>query len=130
MSKAEFIRIVTNNLLPNCPVTQQDIMASEDIYRPDVGSVKGKTVRRRPLRVECGVTYTPLPSLVQEHYKEINMTADIIFVNAIPCFVSLSRKIEFGTIETLDQQTEREIIQGVSKNSTSVPSRRIQHSPC
>ena len=39
VSKAEFIRIVTNNLLPNSPVTKQDIMAAEDIYRPELGSV-------------------------------------------------------------------------------------------
>ena len=104
-------------------------MVAEDVYGPDLGSVKGKTVRRRPLRVECGVTCT-IAFIGTRHYKEINMTADIIFVNAIPYFVSLSRKIEFGTIEALDLQTEREIIQGVSKYSTSVPSRRIPHSPC
>ena len=68
----------------------------------------------RPLRVESDVTYKPLPPSVHERYKVVTLTADIMFVNAIPFFVSLSRKIKFGTIEALDW----EIIQGVSKYST------------
>ena len=42
VSKAKFIRIVTNNILPNYPLTERDIMAAEDIYGPDLGLVKGK----------------------------------------------------------------------------------------
>ena len=86
MSKAEFIRIVTNNLLPNCLVTERDIMVAEDIYGPDLGSVKGKTVRRRPLQVESDAMHTPLSPSVHERYKEMTLTADIRFVNAIPFF--------------------------------------------
>ena len=44
-STSSFIHIVNNNLLPNCPVTKRDILAAEDIFGPDVGSLKGKTVR-------------------------------------------------------------------------------------
>ena len=61
-------------------------------------------MRRRQLRVECGVKYTPLPPSVHERLKEVTLTADIMFVNASPFFVSLSRK-KFGTIETFDLQT-------------------------
>ena len=44
-STKQFIRIVTSNQLPNCPITKADIMAAEHIFGPDVGSLKGKTVR-------------------------------------------------------------------------------------
>jgi hypothetical protein len=43
-STKNFIRIVTSNQLPNCPVTKADILAAEHIFGPDVGSLKGKTV--------------------------------------------------------------------------------------
>jgi hypothetical protein len=45
-STHSYIAIVENNLLPNCPVTRRNIMIAEDIFRPNVRSLKGKTVRR------------------------------------------------------------------------------------
>ena len=40
----EFIKIASRNLLPNCPITRDDIRAAKDIFGPDVGGLKGKTV--------------------------------------------------------------------------------------
>ena len=76
MSKDKFIRIVTKNLLPNCLVTERDIMVAEDIYGPDLGSVQ----------VKSDVMHTPLSPSVHERYQEMTLTADIRFVNAIPFF--------------------------------------------
>jgi hypothetical protein len=41
-STADFIRIVTRNQLPNCPITKADMLAADHIFGPDVGSLKGK----------------------------------------------------------------------------------------
>jgi hypothetical protein len=46
-STRDFVNIVNKNLLPNCTVTAADIKAAEHIYGPDVGILKGKTVRRK-----------------------------------------------------------------------------------
>ena len=44
---SEFIKIVENILLINCPVSKDDIMIPEDIWGPNLGYLKGKTVRQK-----------------------------------------------------------------------------------
>ena len=58
-STKQFICIVTTNQLPNCPITKADILAAKHIFGPDMGSLKGKTVRSRPHVAQP--TVTPLP---------------------------------------------------------------------
>jgi hypothetical protein len=106
ISTDQFIHIVTNNLLPNCPVTKRDIMAAEDIYGPDIGILKGKTVRRSPRKVSTDMIHSPLPAAVHERYQEVTLCADIMYVNGIPFFVLILWKIKFGTIEALDSQSQ------------------------
>ena len=101
----EFIRIVTNNLLPNCPVTKRDIMVAEFVFGPDLGSLKGKTVRRAPPQVDTTLTYNPLPASVHEKHREVTLGGDIMFINKIAFFVTTSLKIKFGTVEYLEKQT-------------------------
>ena len=55
----EFIKISSRNLLPNCPITRDDIQAAEDIFGPDVGGLKGKTVRRPPHQIETHLEAVP-----------------------------------------------------------------------
>ena len=43
-STHDFLHIVDWRLLPNCPITQADILAAEDIFGLDIHSLKGKTV--------------------------------------------------------------------------------------
>ena len=38
--------LVNGNFIKNCPVTVEDINIAEKIYGPDIGTLKGKSVRR------------------------------------------------------------------------------------
>jgi hypothetical protein len=68
--------------LRDCPVTKADIRAAEDIFGPNLGSLKGKTVRRSNERVVAGMD--PVPEEVLQLHDRITLAIDIMFVNKIP----------------------------------------------
>jgi hypothetical protein len=98
-STRTFMKIVEGNLLQNCPVTKMDIMNAEDILGPNVGSLKGKTVRRSGLPVRTA--YKAVPRGIMANYRDVTLCVDIMFVNKIPFLVTISRNIKFGTAEVL-----------------------------
>ena len=42
-SDKDFIKILKASSLPNCPVTQRDVIIANNLFGPDVGALKGKT---------------------------------------------------------------------------------------
>jgi len=45
-STEDFIKYIEGNMIPNCNITRQDILRTEDMFGTNLGSVKGKTTRR------------------------------------------------------------------------------------
>jgi hypothetical protein len=104
-STRTFMKIVEKNLLQNCPVMKMDIINTEDILGPSVGSLKGKNVRRGGLPVRAA--YEVVPRGIMDKYRDVTLCVDIVFVNKIPFLVTISRNIKFGTAEVLkNRKTE------------------------
>src|SRR5210317_2306219 len=72
-----YLHMIDNCLLPNCPVTRQDVLAAEDIFGPNLGILKGKTTRRKGGRVQMETI--PLPIEIKERYQTVTLCADIMF---------------------------------------------------
>jgi hypothetical protein len=114
-STRDFVRIVNSNLLPNCPVSKRDIMAAEDIFGPDIGSVKGKTTRRTPRRVSTEDAFTVLPKSVHDRYRDVTICADLMHVNGITFFVTFSRHIRFGSIEVIPNKNQATLFKAMKQ---------------
>jgi hypothetical protein len=83
-STRSYLHIIDNNLLPNCPVMREDILAAEDILGPNLGSLRGKTTQSGTSHVQT--TPTTLPIQIMSRYKDVTVAGDIIHVNTIPFF--------------------------------------------
>ena len=47
----DLLAMIRMNLVKDCPITTEDVRLAEKIYGPDVGTIKGKTTRRKPTPV-------------------------------------------------------------------------------
>ena len=47
----DFKAMLRMNMISNNPVTTEDINVAERIFGPDIGALKGKTTRRKPVQV-------------------------------------------------------------------------------
>ena len=99
-SLRKFLKIVDGNMIQNCPVTRDDVLIAEDIFGPNLGALKGKTVRRNPPHVR--VEYTGVPRQLVKTFKNVTMAVDIMFVNKMPFFVTVSRNLKFRTAQLMD----------------------------
>jgi hypothetical protein len=110
-SYKDFMRIVNDRLLINCPVTKADVLAAKDIFGHDVGSLKGKTVRRKPEMIRQIVE--SLPTETMKRYRKVTLCIDVMYVNKIPMLVSLSRHIKFGTLEDIPSRSSKILLKGI-----------------
>ena len=98
-STRDYVKIVEGGMLHNCPVSRADIAAAEDIFGPNLGSLKGKTVRRKSSHAPSLVA--DVPHHIIKTHKDVTLCFDIMFVNKIAILVTVSRNIRFGATERL-----------------------------
>ena len=96
------------NLITNYPVTIQDIKNAEFVWGPELGCLKGKTVRSQPPAVQ--VTGTNIPMQIMQQYKNVTLSVDIMKVTGIPFLMTISRHIKFGSAGKLDSMKNSHIL--------------------
>jgi hypothetical protein len=102
--------VSSTNLISNIPFGKADLTNSVAIFGKDQGAIRGKTVRQRPSRVRP--EFVTIPQELYERVHDVVLAADVMFVNGLPFFVSLSRGIKLLTVEftpsrTIDQLSSK-----------------------
>jgi hypothetical protein len=97
-----YSRIVDSNQLANCPVKRSDIMATERIFGPNLGGLKGKTVYRAGTPVIGRIDW--IPPNIRDRYQQVVLGVDIMIMNKIPFLITVAHGLHIGTVEVLNNQ--------------------------
>ena len=103
----DFQWVVRSNMIKDFPVTLDDTNVAQGIWGKDIAALKGKTTRRKPEPV--AMDFVKVPKELMKLHNNVFLTADIFFVNKIPFFLSLSRKIYFTAATHLKSRKVDEI---------------------
>jgi hypothetical protein len=112
LSIQTFIHVIDDNLLPNCPITRKDILATEHIFGPDVGSLKGKTVCKGAAHVD--ICTVDIPASLISQYREVVLAAD---VNPFLCHDMAQYQVrDFRTTTQPEESCSEKCIEPCSKH--------------
>ena len=90
------------NAIGDSPVRTEDIDLATRIFGPDLGTLKGKTTRRKPLpQVADRIT---VPPELYANRKKLELCFDLMFVNSMPFFTSISRALFYRTATFIPNQ--------------------------
>ena len=87
-SAADFERMVHGNILKTFPISVTDIKNAHIIFGPDIGSLYGKTVRKKETVLS---DYVVIHEQIKNRMKTIELYADVIFVNKVSFVISLGK---------------------------------------
>jgi hypothetical protein len=91
--------ILKSNQVNKCPVRSKDAKTETKIWGTNTTSLKGKTTRVKPDTVITDIV--AVPTKIRELHRIVTISFNIFFVNKVPFFLILSRKLCFSTVTHL-----------------------------
>jgi hypothetical protein len=76
------------NLIRDNPVTTKDVDLAEHIFGPDVGTVKGKTTRRKPLPIID--EHIEIPAELISIHEDVTLAIDGLTINSLKFLSTIS----------------------------------------
>ena len=98
-SVADMKTAISMNAIADLPIKTSDVELAERIFGPDLGSVKGKTTRKKPLPMVSD--QISIPPQLYESRDTLDLCIDIMFVNGMPFFTTITRALYYRTAQFL-----------------------------
>ena len=105
-----FQKILTSNLLHDCPVTVDDAKRANIIYGPEIAAQKGKTTRSAAAPRAPTFIATPIPAPILAHHSNVTLCVDFLFVQGLGFLHTISRNIGYRTSHPVADRTRGTIV--------------------
>ena len=99
----DFKAMLRMNLIANNPVTVEDIEIAEQIFGTDIGSLKGKTTRMKPIPVV--ENYITIPQELYAKQQEVVLCIDGIKINGLMFLTTVSKNILYRTAQYVQSKS-------------------------
>ena len=109
-----FKYILRQNIIQNCPVTVEDVNIAKKIFGPDMGTLKGKTTRKKPKPVKSDTVEIP-PETTKEKHSEVTLCMDLMYVNGMPMFTSIDKSIRYRSVVSMENRTSAKLFKALDQ---------------
>ena len=99
-----FKMLLHMNTIQNCPVMVEDVQIAEHIFGPDMLSLKGKSMRRKPKPVRKDLV--EIPAEITGKHHDIELCMDTMFINKCGMLTAINRSIRFQSVVLIDTKTQ------------------------
>ena len=106
-STRDFRLLLRSNMIRNCPVTEEDVRIAEKVFGKDIATLKGKSVRTKPIPGVSNVVKVP-KALKREH-RNIELCVDIMYIQGLTFLTTISKRICYRTIEYIPDRSKDSI---------------------
>ena len=79
------------NLIKNSEITTEDVNLAEKVFSPDIGSLKSKTTRKRPIPMFSNVI--DIPTELLRVNEEVEISLDGLCINRLYFISNISHNI-------------------------------------
>jgi hypothetical protein len=91
------------NLITNNPIMQEDIVVAEQVFGPDISSLKGKTTRKAPTPVVND--YINIPQELFMKQDKIVLCINGIKVNGLTFLTTISKNLYYQSAQFINKKT-------------------------
>jgi len=98
------------------------------MFGPNLGSLRGKTVRRNGTTVNIAPRF--VPPEIMDRYRDVTIAMDVMFVNKLAFLVTISIGIKFGTVKFLVSRGHDNILAAVKRTKNTYAKRGFSVTHC
>jgi len=101
------------NVIKNFPAQMEDVYIAVKIFRPDIGTLKGKSVRHPPNPVRENLI--EIPAEIKAEHKNLTLCINIMFVNGQPLLTAINQSICFHLLVPLESRSKSNMYDALDK---------------
>ena len=105
--------MVSSNMIKNFPIDSTDVSNARAIFGPELASVRGKIVRRKPKSIV--EEYVAVPKELVSRHKFISIADYVFFVDGIALLLTLAIKLKFVTVEHIPVCTTKSLVKHIKR---------------